>query len=106
MTQISLATFTRSSRILVMAALAAALSGCQGLSEVRSMMPSFLGGGTPRPKPVELAPNPNLLGVRQAWTARIGPVNMPLAVSVNGSGSTDEPCPIGNLYLAKNSSTS
>lgn len=79
MTQISLATFTRSSRILVMAALAAALSGCQGLSEVRSMMPSFLGGGTPRPKPVELAPNPNLLGVRQAWTARIGPVNMPLA---------------------------
>jgi outer membrane protein assembly factor BamB len=85
MTQISLATFTRSSRILVMAALAAALSGCQGLSEVRSMMPSFLGGGTPRPKPVELAPNPNLLGVRQAWTARIGPVNMPLAVSVNGN---------------------
>ena len=50
-----------------------------------SVLPSFLGGGPEKPKPAELAPDPALLGVRQAWTARIGAVNLPLAVHVSGN---------------------
>lgn len=39
--------------------------------------------GTPdKPKPAELAPNAALLGVRQVWTARIGPVSLPLQIGV------------------------
>ena len=37
-----------------------------------------------KPKPAELQPNADLIGVRQAWTARIGQVDFPLAVAVNG----------------------
>jgi outer membrane assembly lipoprotein YfgL len=57
----------------------AMLGGC-------SMMPSWLGGSSAadKPKPAELQPNPNLLGVRQAWTGRIGAVNFPLTVGVAG----------------------
>jgi outer membrane protein assembly factor BamB len=40
---------------------------------------------TDKPKPAELAPNPATLGVRQAWAARIGTVDMPLTVNVNGN---------------------
>ena len=47
-------------------------------------MPSFLGGSEPKPKPAELAPDPGLIGVRQAWTSRVGQVNLPLAVNVSG----------------------
>lgn len=61
--------------------LAVTLAGC-------GMMPSFLGGGPERPKPAELQPNPNLLGVRQAWTARIGNVNFPLSVHTSESRVT------------------
>ena len=49
-----------------------------------SLMPSFLGGGPDRPKPAELAPNPALLAVRQAWSARLPKVELPLHVSVTG----------------------
>ena len=51
------------------------------------MMPSWLGGSTSseKPKPAELAPNPNLIGVRQAWSARVAGVQMPLSVPVNGN---------------------
>jgi len=62
-------------------ALATSLAGCsvlQGLS-----LPSFLGGGSDKPKPAELAPNPALLGVRLAWTAKIGEVNFPLSVNTS-----------------------
>ncbi len=39
--------------------------------------------GTPdKPKPAELAPNAALLGVRQVWTARLGPVSFPLQVGI------------------------
>lgn len=38
-----------------------------------------------RPKPAELAPNAALLGVRLAWTARLGEVNFPLQAQVNGT---------------------
>ena len=41
-----------------------------------------------RPKPAELAPNAALLGVRLAWTARLGDVNFPLQAQVNGTSVT------------------
>lgn len=55
-----------------------ALSGC-------ALLPSGWGGGPEKPKPAELETNPNLLGVRQAWSARIGPVDFPLAVGMSGN---------------------
>ena len=57
-------------RFLLLLATAAVLAACSG--------------GTPKPKPAELAPNAALIGVRQAWTARIGEVGFPLSVGVNG----------------------
>jgi outer membrane assembly lipoprotein YfgL len=62
------------------AAIAMALSGC-------SMMPSlpFFGGGVEKPKPAELQANPATLGIRPAWTNRVGPVSFPLAVNVTGN---------------------
>lgn len=45
-------------------------------------------GGPEKPKPTELAPNAALIGVRLAWTSRIGPVNFPLDVNVNGNTVT------------------
>jgi outer membrane assembly lipoprotein YfgL len=58
-------------------ALAAGLAGC-------GMMPSVFGGSTEKPKPAELPPNASLIAVRPAWTARLGQVDLPLAVNVNG----------------------
>ncbi len=55
---------------IALLALAAALAGCSS--------------GTPRPKPAELAPNAALIGVRQAWTARVGEVGFPLSIGVSG----------------------
>lgn len=55
-----------------------ALSGC-------ALLPSGWGGGPDKPKPAELETNPNLLGVRQAWTARIGAVDFPLSIGVSGN---------------------
>ncbi len=40
--------------------------------------------GTPKAKPAELAANPALLGVRQAWSVRIPAVSFPLAADVSG----------------------
>lgn len=70
--------------------LIAGLGGC-------SMMPSWLGGGSSaeKPKPAELAPNPNLIGVRQAWAARLPAVEMPLSVQVQG----------GNVVVAASDGT-
>ena len=58
--------------------LAGALGGC-------SMMPSWLTSGADKPKPAELGPNAALINVRQAWTARIGQVALPLSPTVNGA---------------------
>lgn len=41
--------------------------------------------GADKPKPAELPPNAALIGVRLAWSARIGNVNFPLEVRVNGN---------------------
>lgn len=43
------------------------------------------GCGSAKPKPAELGPNPGLLGVRQAWTAKIGAVGYPLDVRAAGT---------------------
>lgn len=37
------------------------------------------------PKPLELGPNAALLGVRQVWNARVGPVSYPLQIAVGGN---------------------
>ena len=41
--------------------------------------------GSARPKPAELPPNVAMIGVRQAWTARIPAVNFPLQTRVVGN---------------------
>lgn len=51
-----------------------ALAGC-------SMLPW---GGPEKPKPAELPPNPALVGVRPAWTAKVAQVNLSLSVNVSG----------------------
>lgn len=63
------------------------LSGCASGS---LKMPSFaiFGGKTEKPVPAELQANPALLGVRQAWVARIGEVAFPLSPAVHGSTVT------------------
>jgi outer membrane assembly lipoprotein YfgL len=66
-------------RLAAVAAAAALLAGC-------SMMPSWMpGSGPEKPKPAELQANPNTLGVKLAWTARVGEVGFPLSASVVGS---------------------
>lgn len=40
--------------------------------------------GPEKPRPTELAPNAGLLGVRLAWSSKVGAVNFPLDVKVNG----------------------
>ena len=65
-------------RLLSLLAGAALLGGC-------SSLPSWVPfTGPDKPKPAALKPNPNLLGVREAWTARIGKVDFPLVIAVNG----------------------
>jgi hypothetical protein len=46
-----------------------------------SLLPPTLGGTAEKPKPAELQANPNLIGVRQAWTAKVGTVDFPLVVT-------------------------
>jgi outer membrane assembly lipoprotein YfgL len=75
-------TLSRAVRPLVLAAAASLLAGCSALP------PSWGFGGPEKPKPAELQANPNLIGVRQAWTHRIGAVDFPLVVAVNGNTAT------------------
>ena len=58
-------------------ALVTALAGC-------SMMP-WLTSSSDKPAPADLGPNVALINVRQAWTAHIGKVDLPLSPTVNGS---------------------
>ena len=51
--------------------LALALSGC--------------GSTTQAPKPADLGPNAALIGVRLAWSAKVGEVKFPLVVKANGN---------------------
>lgn len=61
-------------KTLAAAALAAVLAACSSSAE--------------KPKPAELGPNAALIGVRQAWTSRMGGVDFPLEVNVSGSTVT------------------
>lgn len=62
-------------RSMACVVLAAALAGC-----------SLWSGGSAKPQPADLGANVALLGVRQAWTARIGNVgNLPLDAHVAGN---------------------
>ena len=44
--------------------------------------------GVEQPKPAELGPNAALIGVRLAWTAKIGAVGFPMDVKVTGNAIT------------------
>ncbi len=44
--------------------------------------------GPQKPKPAELAPNPGLLGVRLAWTAKVGAVDFAMDANVSGKTLT------------------
>ena len=61
----------------------ATLAGCSILPSGLSL-PSFLSGAADKPKPAELQPNPALLAVSPAWTARVGQVGFPLSVNTSG----------------------
>lgn len=61
----------RAAWALGLALCAAALAGCAS--------------GSARPKPAELPPNVDLIGVRQAWQLKLAPVGFPLQVHVQGN---------------------
>ena len=64
---------------------ATALAACLlGLS----IYVSGCASGVEQPKPAELGPNAALIGVRLAWTAKIGPVSFPMDVKVTGTTIT------------------
>lgn len=69
-------------RPLSLAACVIALAGCSSYS-----LPTWL-GGIDRPKPAPLVDNPATLGVRQAWAAKVGSVDFPLSVNVQGTTVT------------------
>lgn len=65
---------------LAVSAFSFALAGCSALPSL-----PFFGSAPERPKPAELQPNPATLGIRPAWTSRVGEVGFPLAVNVTGN---------------------
>jgi outer membrane assembly lipoprotein YfgL len=50
-----------------------------------SLLPASWGLGNEKPKPAELQPDPKLLAVRQAWSAKVGKVDFPLVVATSGN---------------------
>ncbi|HEY1226687.1 MAG TPA: outer membrane protein assembly factor BamB [Ramlibacter sp.] len=63
--------------------LAGSLASCSSLGSLGSLF-----GGSDKPKPAELQPNPASLAVRQAWSAKLGPVSFPVTLTANGSQFT------------------
>jgi len=63
------------------AGILALLAACSNLPPTLPL----IGARAERPKPAELQPNPSLIGVRQAWTGRIGTVDFPLVAAVSGN---------------------
>ncbi len=61
----------RAGRVFAAAAVAVVLVACSSKPE--------------RPKPADLAPSAALIGVRQAWTARVGEVTFPLQAQISGN---------------------
>lgn len=54
-------------------------------SVVLALVLAACAGGPDKPKPAELSPNAALIGVRLAWSSRIGPVRYPLDINVSGT---------------------
>ena len=63
--------FSTASKVVLTAALGGILVSCSS--------------GPEKPKPAELTANPALFGVRLAWTTKIGTVDFPLDIKVNGT---------------------
>lgn len=60
-----------------------AVCGVAGL--VLALVLSGCGSATQAPKPADLGPNAALIGVRLAWSAKVGEVKFPLVVKPNGN---------------------
>ncbi|HEX2547538.1 MAG TPA: outer membrane protein assembly factor BamB [Ramlibacter sp.] len=73
---------SRMLRLALTAAAAALVAGCSMIPIPPSMA---FWSTVEKPKPAELQPNPNLLGVRPSWTGRIGTVDFPLVPAVSGN---------------------
>lgn len=67
--------------LLLAAASLTLLAGC-------SALPSWMGGSDKVLAPAELGPNPNLIGVRQAWVVRLAKVEFPLSVQASDGAVT------------------
>lgn len=63
------------------------LTAVTKMAPVFAVLGLFVGcaSGPEKPKPAELAPNAGLLSVRLAWTSKVGPIDFPLDVKVNGN---------------------
>ena len=65
------------------------LLGTLALASMLGVSGCSLWGGSSKPKPAELGPNVPVLGVRQAWVARVGAIDgMALDAHVNGATVT------------------
>ena len=73
-------------RALAAVMAASLLAGCAYIPQLSAL--PFFGSSAEKPKPAELQPDPNLLGIRQAWSARVGPIDFPLGVAVTGDTAT------------------
>lgn len=65
---------TAATRVALVFVVVGLFSGCSSAPE--------------KPRPAELAPNVGLLGVRLAWTSKVGLIDFPLDVKVNGNAVT------------------
>lgn len=65
---------TAATRVALVFVVVGLFSGCSSAPE--------------KPRPAELAPNVGLLGVRLAWTSKVGLIDFPLDVKVNGNTVT------------------
>ncbi|WP_427912045.1 outer membrane protein assembly factor BamB [Ramlibacter sp. MMS24-I3-19] len=73
-------------RLPLASRVAGALLLCGALASCSSI--STLFGGSDKPMPAELQPNPASMAVRQAWSAKVGAVAFPLTVTPSGSQFT------------------
>ncbi len=80
MNQTQASSVRRCARLGAAAVLVTLLAGCSFINSL-----PLIGGHVEKPKPAELQTNPNLVGVRQAWTAHLTQVAFPLEVHVESS---------------------
>ena len=61
---------------------------CKFIGAVLTVLMVGCAGTSDQPKPADLGPNAALLGVRLAWSAKIGEIGFPLDVKVNANSVT------------------